>query len=66
MLMPDHQDDPSITAAALRETHEELGIPPENVEVLGMLDRPEYSLGNRARVWAVVVSQAMYHRFRAE
>jgi len=27
--------DPHLMAAALRETHEEVGIPPENVEVLG-------------------------------
>lgn len=40
---------------ALRETHEELGLPPDNVEVLGMLDPPEYSLGNKSRVWPFVV-----------
>jgi 8-oxo-dGTP pyrophosphatase MutT (NUDIX family) len=45
-----------ITGAALRETWEELGIPPDNVEILGMLNRPEYSLGNRARVWPVIVN----------
>jgi 8-oxo-dGTP pyrophosphatase MutT (NUDIX family) len=50
------QDDTSVAGAALRETYEELGIIPDHVEVLGMLDRPEYSLGNRARVWPVVVS----------
>jgi len=27
--------DPHLMAAALRETHEEVGIPPENIEVLG-------------------------------
>lgn len=27
--------DPHLLAAALRETHEEVGIPPENIEVLG-------------------------------
>jgi 8-oxo-dGTP pyrophosphatase MutT (NUDIX family) len=34
------RDDEDVTPlhAALRETHEELGIPPEKVEVLGMLD----------------------------
>ncbi|MHB8876227.1 MAG: CoA pyrophosphatase [Myxococcaceae bacterium] len=30
--------DPTPLHTALRETHEELGIPPERVEVLGMLD----------------------------
>jgi len=28
-------DDPDIAATALRETHEEVGIPPERIEVLG-------------------------------
>jgi len=51
----DLKEDHSISGAALRETYEELGIPSANVEILGMLDRPEYSLGNRARVWPVVV-----------
>lgn len=53
------QEDASIPDAALRETYEELRIPRENVEVLGMLDRPEYSLGNRARVWPVVVRKSL-------
>jgi 8-oxo-dGTP pyrophosphatase MutT (NUDIX family) len=56
VTISDAQDDKSVTGAALRETYEELGIPPENVEILGMLDKPEYSLGNRARVWPIVVS----------
>ncbi|MDY6941855.1 MAG: CoA pyrophosphatase [Pseudomonadota bacterium] len=30
--------DVDITATALRETHEEIGIPPEQVEVIGYLD----------------------------
>jgi len=51
----DLKEDHSISGAALRETYEELGIPSANVEILGMLDRPEYSLGNRTRVWPVVV-----------
>jgi 8-oxo-dGTP pyrophosphatase MutT (NUDIX family) len=58
------QDDHSIAGAALRETYEELGIPPDNVEILGMLG-PEYSLGNRARVWPVVVCLLpSHHRTR--
>lgn len=30
--------DPSLQAAALRETHEELGIPPEEITILGRLN----------------------------
>ncbi|MDQ7990053.1 MAG: CoA pyrophosphatase [Candidatus Dactylopiibacterium sp.] len=33
--------DPSVMHAALRETHEEIGVPPDAVEVLGSL--PEFS-----------------------
>lgn len=32
------QNDPHAVAAALRETHEEIGLAPESVEVLGRLD----------------------------
>ena len=42
--------------AVLREAEEELNLPRDHVEVLGALNAPEYSLGNRARVWAFVVS----------
>ncbi|WVQ98117.1 hypothetical protein IAU59_005239 [Kwoniella sp. CBS 9459] len=45
--------DPNFIYTALRETQEELALPPENVEILGRLE-PEYSLGNRARVWPFV------------
>nr|ODN89500.1 hypothetical protein L203_02210 [Cryptococcus depauperatus CBS 7841] len=45
--------DGDLLHTALREAQEELALPPENVEILGMLD-PEYSLGNRARVWPFV------------
>ncbi|KAL1411668.1 hypothetical protein Q8F55_002633 [Vanrija albida] len=47
------ETDADLVAAALRETHEELALPPEHVRVLGAL-REEYSLGNLSRVWPVV------------
>lgn len=56
-LEADWQTDRSLVQAALREAHEELELPPENVEILGMLNSPEYSLGNKARVWPIVVSR---------
>ncbi|ORY30370.1 NUDIX hydrolase domain-like protein [Naematelia encephala] len=46
--------DTSLTQAALREAFEELALPTDRVEILGMLDCPEYSLGNKARVWPIV------------
>ncbi|KAL7420022.1 hypothetical protein Q5752_004986 [Cryptotrichosporon argae] len=46
--------DSSLAHTALRETHEELGLDPACVDVLGALGAPEYSLGNRTRVWAFV------------
>lgn len=33
-----HQDDPSPVATAMREAHEEIGLLPEHVDVLGVLD----------------------------
>ncbi|OCF32547.1 hypothetical protein I317_00314 [Kwoniella heveanensis CBS 569] len=47
------EDDPDLIRTALREAQEELALPPDNVEILGRL-KPEYSLGNRARVWPFV------------
>lgn len=44
--------DASATAAALRETHEEIGLPPECVEVLGTL--PVYVTGTAFTVTPVV------------
>ncbi|MGE0310910.1 MAG: CoA pyrophosphatase [Lautropia sp.] len=44
--------DPSPIAAALREAHEEVGIPPDDVEVLGTL--PEYLTGSGYRITPVV------------
>lgn len=44
--------DADATAAALRETHEEIGLPPDRVEVLGTL--PEYVTGTSFIVTPVV------------
>lgn len=51
------QTDRDLIHTALREAQEELALPPSSVEILGMLD-PEYSLGNRSRVWPFVVSHS--------
>ncbi|NDC25358.1 MAG: CoA pyrophosphatase, partial [Proteobacteria bacterium] len=32
------KEDPHLLATALRETHEEIGVPSEAIEILGMLD----------------------------
>lgn len=45
-------DDPSATAAALREAEEEIGLAPERVEVIGFL--PEYRTITGYRVTPVV------------
>ncbi|WRT64712.1 uncharacterized protein IL334_001646 [Kwoniella shivajii] len=45
--------DESLIQTALREAQEELALPPNHIEILGMLD-PEYSLGNKTRVWPFV------------
>lgn len=55
----DRQDN-NLVETALRESNEELQIPPGNVEILGALPS-EYSLGNKARVWPVVVSPPFPH-----
>ncbi|WWC68010.1 uncharacterized protein I206_101929 [Kwoniella pini CBS 10737] len=47
------KSDESLIHTALRETQEELSIPPSNIEILGMLE-PAYSLGNKSRVWPFV------------
>jgi len=46
-------EDVSFVAAALRETHEEVGISPAQVEILGQLGPPQLSLGGM-RVWPYV------------
>jgi len=38
-------DDPDLQATALRETEEEIGLPPDKVEILGALDLYETSTG---------------------
>ncbi|KAI0629171.1 hypothetical protein C8Q77DRAFT_1161353 [Trametes polyzona] len=52
--LPCTQTDASTLAAALRETEEEVGIHPEQVEVLGRFGPPETSLKG-LRVWPYVV-----------
>lgn len=54
MTVADKQDK-DLVDTALRESSEELAIVPGNVEILGALPT-EYSLGNKARVWPIVVS----------
>ncbi len=46
------EGDADATAAALRESHEEIGLPPERVEIIGSL--PEYITGTAFIVTPVV------------
>jgi len=46
--------DRSFLAAALRETHEELGISPDRVDVLGAIGPPEPNLRGDTHVWPFV------------
>lgn len=48
------QTDKCFIAAALRETREEVGIVPDQVEILGQVGPPQLSLGG-LRVWPYVV-----------
>lgn len=48
--------DASYMDAALRETHEELGIHPSRVDVLGEIGPTEINLRGDLRVWPFVVS----------
>lgn len=45
-------EDPTLAACALREAQEEVGLPPENVEIIGYLD--DYPTTTRYRVTPVV------------
>ncbi|KDQ61570.1 hypothetical protein JAAARDRAFT_31027 [Jaapia argillacea MUCL 33604] len=47
------KEDKSLLAAALRETHEEVGILPDQVEILGQIGPPTVSLSGM-RVWPYV------------
>ena len=55
-------DDPSPEAAALRETWEEIGVPPESVELLGRL--PDYVTGTGYSVSPVLGVLSPGQRFR--
>ncbi|KDR80571.1 hypothetical protein GALMADRAFT_240887 [Galerina marginata CBS 339.88] len=48
------ETDQSLLCGALRETHEELGIDPRRVEVLGEVGPPEMNLRGDLRVWPFV------------
>ena len=52
------QADISTQAAALRETEEEVGIRPDQIEILGRFGPAQTSLGGY-RVWPYVVSKHM-------
>jgi 8-oxo-dGTP pyrophosphatase MutT (NUDIX family) len=56
------QRDKTFLAAALRETQEEVGIVPEQVEILGQVGPPELSLGG-LRVWPYVVRHPPFNRY---
>ncbi|KIK23610.1 hypothetical protein PISMIDRAFT_679043 [Pisolithus microcarpus 441] len=53
LLLTISQADSSFLAAALREVHEEVGVPPDRVDVLGHLGPPERSLKG-LRVWPYI------------
>ncbi|KAF9005976.1 NUDIX hydrolase domain-like protein [Cyathus striatus] len=48
------ESDASLCDAALRETLEELGIQPNQIEILGRLGPPELNLRRNLRVWPFV------------
>ncbi|KAF5352888.1 hypothetical protein D9757_012093 [Collybiopsis confluens] len=48
------QTDPSLMAAALRETREELGIEPQDIEILGDMGPPEVNLRGNMVVYPFV------------
>ena len=51
-----YKTDESFMSGALRETHEELGIDPAQIEVLGEIGPPEANLRGDMTVWPFVAS----------
>ncbi|KAK0501267.1 NUDIX hydrolase domain-like protein [Armillaria luteobubalina] len=48
------EEDDSFKAAAIRETHEELGVGPKQVEILGEIGPPEINMRGDMSVWPLV------------
>jgi len=55
LLMLATQIDASFLDGALRETEEELGIRPEEIQVLGEIGPPQVNLRGDMRVWPYIV-----------
>ena len=51
-----YKTDESFMSGALRETQEELGIDPAQIEVLGEIGSPETNLRGDMTVWPFVAS----------
>ena len=51
-----YKTDESFLSGALRETQEELGINPDQIEVLGEIGPPETNLRGDMTVWPFVAS----------
>ncbi|KAH9944749.1 NUDIX hydrolase domain-like protein, partial [Amylocystis lapponica] len=56
------KEDPSTLAAALRETREEIGIHPDQVEILGRIGPPETSLSGMRRSDAPSAAPSSFSR----
>ena len=49
--------DPDLLATALRESHEEIGLPPQRVQVLGQLSPLQSRAGIKVTPWVGLVAQ---------